>query len=44
MSKRLEVHILSNSTVAGYKNGREGDKLMHNFEHGSIFMFQTTSF
>ena len=43
MSKRLEVHIITNSTVSGYKNGREGDKVMHNFEHGAKFVFQTTS-
>ena len=43
MSKRLEVRIIANSTTSGYKNGREGDKVMHNFEHGAKFVFQTTS-
>ena len=43
MSKRLEVRIITSSTMAGYKNGREGDKIMHNFEHGAKFVFQTMS-
>jgi len=33
VSKRLERHITTNSTMSGYKNGREGDKVMHSFEH-----------
>jgi len=43
VSKRLEVRIITNSTMVGYKNGREGDKVMHNFEHGAKCVFQTTS-
>jgi len=43
VSKRLEVRIITNSTMSGYKNGREGDKVMHNFEHGANFVFQTMS-
>ena len=29
--------------MSGYKNGREGDKVMHSFEHGAKFVFQMTS-
>ena len=43
MSKRLEVRTITNSTVSGYMNGREGDKVMHNFEHGAKFVVQTMS-
>ena len=43
MSKRFEVRIITNSTMSGYKNGREGDKVMHSFEHGAKFVFQMTS-
>ena len=43
MGKRLEVCIITNSTMLGYKNGREGDKVMHNFEHGAKFVVQTMS-
>ena len=43
MSKRFEVRIITNSTMSGYKNGREGDKVMHSFEHGAKFVFQKTS-
>jgi len=43
VSKRLGVRIITNSTMSVYKNGREGDKVMHNFEHGAKFVFQTTS-
>ena len=38
MSKRLEVRIITNSTMSGYKNGRKGDKVMHSFEHGAKFV------
>jgi len=37
------VVIISNSTMVGYKNGREGDKVMYNFEHGAKFVFQMMS-
>ena len=29
---------ITSSTIPGYKNGREGDKVMYNFEHGAKFM------
>jgi len=43
VSKRLEVRTITNSTVSEYMNGREGDKVMHNFEHCANFVLQTTS-
>jgi len=43
VSKRLEVRIIANSTLLGYKNGREGDNVMHSFEHGAKFVFRKTS-
>jgi len=42
VSKRLEVRIITNSTMSGYKNRREGDKVKDNFEHGAKFVFQTS--
>ena len=29
--------------MVGYKNGREGDKVTYNFEHGAKLVFQLTS-
>jgi len=43
VSKRLEVRIITNCTMSGYKNGKKGDMVMHSFEHGAKFVFQTTS-
>jgi len=35
VSHMLKVCIITNSTMAGYKNEKEGDKVMYNFEHGA---------
>jgi len=33
---------ITSSTMAGYKNGREGDKVMYNFEHDAKFILLMT--
>ena len=43
VSKRLEVCIKTSSTMVGYKNVREGDKVMYNLEHCAKLLFQSTS-